>query len=159
MSREVLDALGVSTTNHGACAGEWIPTGGAELSSENPTNGEPIAAVRLASTGDYEKVVTRAAEKRLLPTAKDTGTAVLVNRPFEGGSLFRRVKGRKLPEWAAELEATSWAQLFLKFILAHPAVTAPIAATSKPKHLSDNMGAGRGRLPTSDHLRRLAALF
>jgi len=100
-------------------------------------------------------IVTRDAEKRLLPAAKDTGTAVLVNRPYEGGSLFRKVRGKPVPEWARELQATSWAQLFLKFILAHPAVTAPIPGTRKPKHLIDNMGAGVGPLPTADHLKRL----
>lgn len=92
-------------------------------------------------------ISVRRAEKRLLPAAADRGTAVLVMRPFEGGDLFRAVRGKDLPEWAADFDCTSWAQFFLKFILGHPAVTCPIPATSKPKHLRDNMKACRGRLP------------
>jgi diketogulonate reductase-like aldo/keto reductase len=91
-------------------------------------------------------VVDRAAEKRLLPAAKDTGTAVLVMRPFAEGQLFDRVKGKPVPAWAAELDCTSWAQLFLKFIVGHPAVTSPIPATSKVKHMADNLRAGFGRV-------------
>jgi len=89
----------------------------------------------------------RRAEERLLPAAADHGVAVLVMRPFEGGSLFRRVRGRELPEWAAEFDCESWAQYFLKFILGHPAVTCPIPATSNPAHMRDNVRAGYGRLP------------
>jgi diketogulonate reductase-like aldo/keto reductase len=92
-------------------------------------------------------VVDRKAEKRLLPAAADAGVAVLVMTPFESGALFDKVKGRALPDWAAELDCTSWAQLFLKFLLGHPAVTCPIPATSKVKHLVDNLGALRGRVP------------
>jgi aryl-alcohol dehydrogenase-like predicted oxidoreductase len=92
-------------------------------------------------------VTDRAAEKRLLPAAADAGVAVLVMQPFDSGALFERVKGRALPAWAAEIDCTSWAQVFLKFLLGHPAVTCPIPATSKIKHLEDNMGALRGRVP------------
>lgn len=101
----------------------------------------------------------RAAEQRLLPAARDTGTAVLVMRPFEEGALFRRVKGQALPAWAADFDCTSWAQLFLKFILAHPAVNAPIPATSNPDHLADNVRAGVGRLPEAQHLAKMIALL
>lgn len=101
----------------------------------------------------------REAERRLLPTAADTGTAVLVMRPFQEGALFERVAGKKLPAWAAELECTSFAQLFLKFILAHPAVTCPIPATSKPKHLADNVRAGFGPLPDAAMRRKIMALL
>lgn len=89
----------------------------------------------------------REAEHRLLPAAQSTGTAVLVMRPFEGGELFRRVRGKSLPEWAAAFDCKSWAQYFLKFIIAHPAVTCPIPATSKVEHMRDNVRAGHGRLP------------
>ena len=89
----------------------------------------------------------RAAEARLLPAAAETGTAVLVMRPFEEGGLFKRVKGVALPGWAKDIDCTSWAQVFLKFILGHPAVTCPIPATSSAEHLADNVLAGRGRLP------------
>ena len=92
-------------------------------------------------------VSDRLAEKRLLPAAADAGVGVLVMQPFDSGALFARVKGRPLPAWAAEMDAASWAQVFLKFLVGHPAVTCPIPATSKLKHLEDNMGALRGRLP------------
>jgi aryl-alcohol dehydrogenase-like predicted oxidoreductase len=92
-------------------------------------------------------VATRAAEERLLPAAAETGTAVLVMRPFEEGELFRAVKGRPLPAWAKELGASAWSQVFLKWILAHPAVTAVIPATAKPGHVAENVKAGIGPLP------------
>jgi diketogulonate reductase-like aldo/keto reductase len=99
----------------------------------------------------------RAAEARLLPAAADTGTAVLVMRPFEEGALFRRVRGKPLPGCAAELGCTSWAQIFLKFILGHPAVTCPIPATSDPTHLADNLRAGFGPLPDPAQRRAMIA--
>ncbi len=99
--------------------------------------------------------MTRTAEQRLLPTAADTGTAVLVMRPFEEGALFRAVKGRPLPDWAKELGATAWSQLFLKFILSHRAVTAVLPATSNPMHLAENVQAGFGPLPEGELRRRM----
>jgi diketogulonate reductase-like aldo/keto reductase len=102
-------------------------------------------------------VQSRAAEERLLPAARDTGTAVLVMRPFEEGALFRLVRGKPLPPWAGEIDGVSWAQLFLKFILGHPAVTAPIPATDKVDHLVDNLQAGRGRLPDEAMRKKLVA--
>jgi aryl-alcohol dehydrogenase-like predicted oxidoreductase len=99
----------------------------------------------------------RAVEARVLPAAADTGTAVLVMRPFEEGALFRQVKGKPLPGWAADLDCTSWAQIFLKFIIGHPAVTCPIPATSDPKHLADNIKAGFGRLPDAAQRRAMIA--
>jgi aryl-alcohol dehydrogenase-like predicted oxidoreductase len=81
---------------------------------------------------------------------------VIVNRPFEEGELFRRVKGRELPKWAQEFDCNSWAQFFLKFILAHPAVTCAIPATRNPDYLVDNMGAALGRLPDAAMRRRMA---
>lgn len=104
-------------------------------------------------------LAARLAEKRLLPAAAETGTAVLVMRPFEKGQLFERVKGKPLPSWAAEVDATSWAQLFLKFIVAHPAVTCTIPATGKPKHLADNVLAGKGRLPDEAQRKKLVEWF
>lgn len=95
------------------------------------------------------------AEERLLPLAADKGIAVLANRPFENGAMFRRVKGKPLPEWAAEFDCKSWAQFSLKYILAHPAVTCVIPATSNPDHLVDNMGAGVGALPDAHTRRRM----
>ena len=104
-------------------------------------------------------IVTRAAEARLLPAAAAAGVAVLVMRPFEEGELFARVRGQALPPWAAELDCQSWAQFFLKFILAHPAVTCPIPATANPRHLVDNLAAGRGRLPDEATRKKMIALL
>lgn len=92
-------------------------------------------------------VGTREAEKKLLPLCADKGVAVIVNRAFEDGNLFTRVQGKPLPAWAAEFGAKSWAQVFLKFVLAHPAVTCVIPATGKVRNLVDNLGAGMGALP------------
>jgi aryl-alcohol dehydrogenase-like predicted oxidoreductase len=89
----------------------------------------------------------RAAEQRLLPMAAEKGTAVIVNRPFARANLFGRVRGKPLPDWAKDVDCASWAQFFLKYLLAHPAVTVVIPATRDPQHLVDNMAAGRGRLP------------
>ncbi len=101
----------------------------------------------------------RNAEKRLLPACQANGVAVLINRPFQDGALFRRIKGMKLPELAAEIDCTSWAQVFLKFVIGHPAVTAVIPATSKPANMVDNAQAGFGRLPDAAMRERIAALL
>lgn len=92
-------------------------------------------------------VIDREAERRLLPLAAERGIAVIVNRPFRGGSLFNGVRGRPLPPWAGGIDCANWAQFFLKFIVSHPAVTCAIPATTRVAHLDQNMGAGRGRLP------------
>jgi diketogulonate reductase-like aldo/keto reductase len=102
-------------------------------------------------------LVEREAEQRLLPLARDRGIAVLVNRPFAEGGLFRRMRGRPLPGWAADFDCESWAQFFLKWILAHPAVTCVIPATSRPEHLTDNMRAGLGALPDAATRERMVA--
>jgi diketogulonate reductase-like aldo/keto reductase len=104
-------------------------------------------------------IVDRAAEKRILPTAADTGTAVLVMTPFESGDLFKRVKDKPLPAIAADLDCTTWAQFFLKFIIGHPAVTAPIPATAKASHIVDNVQAALGRLPDTKQREKMAAVF
>jgi aryl-alcohol dehydrogenase-like predicted oxidoreductase len=101
----------------------------------------------------------RIPEQRLLPLAKEKGIAVLVNRPFGAGQFFRRVAGKKLPPWAAEIDCTSWAQFVLKFIISHPAVTATVPATGDPAHLRDNMGAGVGRLPDAAMRAKMIAHF
>jgi aryl-alcohol dehydrogenase-like predicted oxidoreductase len=92
-------------------------------------------------------IADRAAADRILPLAQDKGIAVLVNRPFGKGGLFGAVRGKDLPDWAADLDAGSWGQVFLKYIMGHPAVTIPIPGTSKPHHAEDNAGALYGRLP------------
>lgn len=102
---------------------------------------------------------SRQAEERLLPLAADRGMAVLVNVPYMGGRLFQAVQGAQLPEWAAEFDAQSWGQFFLKFIISHPAVTCPIPATAKVHHLRDNMGAAYGRMPDEAMRRRMVEFF
>ncbi|MNU33409.1 2,5-diketo-D-gluconic acid reductase B [compost metagenome] len=104
-------------------------------------------------------VGARSAEKRLLPACQANGVAVLINRPFEDGALFRQVKGKALPKLAADIDCTSWAQIFLKFIIGHPAVTAVIPATSKPANMADNARAGFGRQPDAAMRERIAALL
>jgi aryl-alcohol dehydrogenase-like predicted oxidoreductase len=94
----------------------------------------------------------RQAEERLLPACRERGAAVIAMRPFEQGGLLRRLRGRALPGWAAEVGARSWAQLLLQLILSHPAVTVAIPATSRPEHMDDNARAGG--LPALDEPQR-----
>jgi aryl-alcohol dehydrogenase-like predicted oxidoreductase len=127
---------------------------------------DELARVLERETLDFVQLnyslAERDAEKRLLPLAADKKIAVLVNRPFAEGALFRKVRGQSLPAWAQEIGCASWAQFFLKFIIAHPAVTCAIPATSKVNHLIDNMQAGIGPLPDArmreQMARHLAAL-
>ncbi len=101
----------------------------------------------------------RSAERGMLAAAAETGTAVLVNLPFARGKLFSAVRGKQVPEWAAEFDATSWGQFFLKYILAHEAVTCVIPGTDKPEYMLDNLNAGRGRLPNAAMRRRMNELL
>jgi aryl-alcohol dehydrogenase-like predicted oxidoreductase len=103
---------------------------------------------------DYA-IDNREAQNRLLPAAADAGTAVLVALPFGRGRLFRTALGKKLPDWTAEFDCTSWGQFFLKFILGHPAVTAVIPGTDKAQHMIDNLGAGHGRMPDAKQRERM----
>jgi len=121
-----------------------------------------IAEVVRASRPDFlqinHSVTNRGIEDEVLPLAKDMGVAVLTNRNFNDGALFRQVEGKKLPGWAAEAGVTSWAQMFLKYSLSHPAVTAVIPATGKPDRQSDNLKAGFGPLLTVAQQKELIAL-
>lgn len=103
---------------------------------------EPLDFVQI----NYS-LMEREAENRVFPVAKERNVAVIVNRPFGRGDLFSGVRGKPLPDWAAEVDCKSWAQFFLKWIVANPAVTCAIPATSKPHHMEDNMQACYGRLP------------
>jgi diketogulonate reductase-like aldo/keto reductase len=100
-------------------------------------------------------ILDREVEQRLLPLAAERGIAVIVNRPFQGGRLFDRVKGKPLPEWARDFDCANWAQFFLKFIVSHPAVTCAIPATSRVDHMTENMGALYGRLPDAGARQRM----
>jgi len=98
---------------------------------------------------------SRNAEKSLLKAAKDNGVAVIINEPFDQGGLFRAVKGKQLPDWAAAYDIQSWAQYFLKYILSNEAVTCVIPGTSDVKHLTDNLGAGLGKLPDESGRKKM----
>ena len=119
----------------------WLKTGQYDFLQINYSLGEPQAG------------------RRLLPLALEKKIAVIANRPFAEGALFRRVKGKPLPPWAAELGIESWAQYFLKWIVSHPAVTCAIPGTGNPKHIKDNLAAGTGALPDRAARRRMADYF
>ena len=106
---------------------------------------------------DYA-VDSRAAEEVILPLALERGIGVLAYQPFDRGRMWSRIGGRPLPDWAAEFDAHSWAQLMLKFVIAHPAVTVACPGTSDPGHMADNLGAGRGRLPDADQREGIVRL-
>lgn len=113
---------------------------------------EPLDFVQI----NYS-VAERDAERKLLPLARERNVAVIANRPFAEGALFRRLLARPVPDFAKEIDATSWAQLLLKFVISHPAITCAIPGTSKLKHLQDNVGAAFGRLPDEPLRARIAA--
>ncbi len=114
---------------------------------------EPIDFIGV----DYA-VDNRASAEEILPLAQELDIGVLVYAPFGRTRLWNRVSGRDVPEWAGEFDAHSWAQFFLKFTVAHPAVTVVTPATSRPEHMVDNLGAGMGRLPNESQLERMVQL-
>jgi diketogulonate reductase-like aldo/keto reductase len=120
---------------------------------------------RSLKTGQYDflqinySLGERESERRLLPLAAELRVAVIANRPFAEGILFRRVKGKPLPPWAAELGIASWAQYFLKWIVSHPAVTCTIPGTGRPEHMRDNLGAGTGTMPDDAQRRRMVQYY
>lgn len=120
-----------------------------------------LEAVMSAETLDFVQfnysAVDRAAERRLLPLAAERGIAVIANYPLASGSALRAVSGRPLPDWAAEIDCTSWAQLLLKFVVSHPAMTCAIPGTGNPSHMADNVRAGFGRIPDEAMRNRIAA--
>ncbi len=99
------------------------------------------------------------ADERVLPLAQERGIAVIANRPFGAGDLFEKVRSKPLPDWAADYDCRSWAQFFLKWIVANPAITCVIPATNKPHHLKDNMQGGVGRMPDAKTRRRMTKLM
>lgn len=130
--------------------------------SHNRAHNELVRALK-AERFDFVQfsynIGNREAERRLLPLAQEKGVATLINRAFQRGQLFRKIRGTSLPLWAAEFDCASWAQFFLKFVVSHPAVTCTIPATAKPHHMEDNMAAGFGRLPDAPMRQRMIAYF
>lgn len=120
---------------------------------------ETMRRERLDFIGTDYAIDERGAERTILPLAQERGIAVLVYAPFGRTRLWSRVKGRPLPDWAREFDATTWAQFFLKFVVSHPAVTAATPATSRPANMADNMGGATGRLPDAHMRRRMAELI
>jgi len=124
---------------------------------------DELADIMVAEKPDFIQinysVSATNADKRLLPLARDTGVAVMINRAFDDGRLFARVADKPLPGWAAEAGVTSWAQMFLKFVISNPAVTVVIPATGKPDRQSDNLKAGLGRDLTAAERAELVAMF
>ena len=120
---------------------------------------------RLIKTREYDfvqlnySIAEREAERSVLPAAHQAGVAVIANRPLAKAGLFSRVRGKPLPQWASELDCTSWTQFFLKYVASNPAVTCAIPATSNPEHLKDNMLAGVGRMPDAETRRKMAEYF
>ena len=127
------------------------------------TAGGHDAVARLVASESLDfvqinySVGEREAERHLLPLARERGVAVIANRPFAGGDLFRRVRSKPLPDWAVEINCTTWAQLLLKFVISNPAITCAIPATSKAAHLRDNMSAGYEPLPNAKLRERIVA--
>ena len=119
--------------------------------AERVLRSEPLDVLQIT----YNLADTRA--ERLMALAAERGLSVVINRPFDGGRLFDRVGRRPLPSWAAELRCANWAQYFLKWVIAHPAVTCAIPATRRPDHLDENMGAGIGPLPDAATRQRMQA--
>ena len=119
----------------------WLKTGRYDFLQINYSLAEPESA------------------ERLLPLALEKKVAVIINRPYAEGAMFRRVRGAALPGWAAEIGATSWAQYFLKWIISHPAVTCAIPGTGKAEHMRDNLAGGRGTLPDAPMRKRMAQHF
>ena len=122
---------------------------------------DELAAIMKTQPIDFVQLTynlaDREAEARLLPLARDKGIAVIVNRPFQRGALIDRLQGRPFPPAAAEIGAANWAQVLLKWIVAHPAVTCAIPATTRVDHMKENMGAARGRMPDANMRRDIAA--
>jgi len=133
------------------------------ITTSHGRNHRELAEILAGESLDFVQfsynIEDREVEERLLPLAADRGVAVLINRPFQRGELFSRVKDKPLPEWAAEFDCASWGQFFLKFIVSHPAVTCVIPATSRVHHLRDNMAAGLGRLPDTAMRKRMVNYF
>ncbi len=147
---------------------EWKQQGHFRYIGVTHSQNQEDANARLIEIMQQEKIdfiqvnysmAERSVEDRLLKVAADTGTAVLCNLPYGRGQLFRAVRGQKLPPWAAEFEAATWGQFFLKYLLGNAAVNAVIPGTDKVEYMIDNLNAGRGRLPDAAMRKKMAAFI
>jgi aryl-alcohol dehydrogenase-like predicted oxidoreductase len=147
---------------------EWKQQGHFRYIGVTHSQDQARANARLIEIMQQEKIdfiqvnysmAERSVEQRLLAAAADTGTALMCNLPFGRNQLFRAVKGQKVPDWAAEFDATTWGQFFLKYLLASPAVNAVIPGTDRVEYMIDNLNAGRGRLPDAAMRKRMAAFI
>ena len=152
------------TTAQLALLREWKASGVCRYIGVTHSQDQQSANDRLVDLMQREKLdflqvnysmAERSVEQRVLAAAADTGTAVLTNLPFARAQLFGAVRGKPLPEWAAEFDATSWGQFFLKYLLANEAVTCVIPGSDKPEYMTDNLNAGRGRLPDAAMRRKM----
>ena len=143
---------------------EWKASGVCRYIGVTHSQNQSSANDRLVDLMQREKLdflqvnysmAERSVEQRVLAAAADTGTAVLTNLPFARAQLFGAVRGKPLPEWAAEFDATSWGQFFLKYLLGNAAVTCVIPGSDKPEYMADNLNAGRGRLPDAAMRRKM----
>jgi diketogulonate reductase-like aldo/keto reductase len=145
---------------------EWKKTGRIRyLGITHYHAGAHAEVEKLVKTGDFDFVQINysmdepEAEARLLPACADSGTATLINRPFSQAGLFGRVRGKPLPPWCADMDCSSWAQFFLKWIISNPAVTCAIPGTGRVAHIEDNMAACTGRLPDAALRKKMTAYF
>ncbi|MGE4110927.1 MAG: aldo/keto reductase [Burkholderiales bacterium] len=147
---------------------EWKQQGHFRYIGVTHSQRQEDANTRLIEIMQQEKIdfiqvnysmAERSVEERLLKVAADTGTALLCNLPFGRASLFRAVRGKPVPDWAKDFDATTWGQFFLKYLLADPAVNAVIPGTDKVEYMVDNLDAGRGRFPDAAQRRRMRAFI
>jgi aryl-alcohol dehydrogenase-like predicted oxidoreductase len=156
----------VDTTTHLATMREWKAQGRFRyigITHWQPEAQEALAPVMRADAIDFVQfnysVDVRGPEQTLLPLAQDKGIAVLVNVPLGRGRLLQAIKGKAVPAWAREMGCESFAQMLLKFVISHPAVTCAIPATSKPKNMTDNLGAARGRVLEAKEREKIAEFW
>jgi len=153
-------ATQLATMREGKRAGRYRYIG---VTTSRDAQYEEMEAVLKSETLDFVQVDysidNRTAGERILPLALERRVAVLVNLPFGRARLFSAVRGKPLPDWAVEIDCTSWAQFFLKYVVGHPAVTVAIPGTRRPEHVLDNLGAARGRLPDQAQRRKMEQFF
>jgi aryl-alcohol dehydrogenase-like predicted oxidoreductase len=153
-----------AAAEHFAVMREWKERGlcryiGVTHSQDQERANERLIEIMRREKLDFMQVnysmAERSVEHGLLQAAAETGTGVMVNLPFARNALFRAVRGKALPAWAAEFDARTWGQFFLKYILANEAVNCVLPGTDKPEYMLDNLAAGRGRLPDAETRRKM----